>query len=294
MSTANLEASTVHRQVVYRTTGTRHGPVTRLMSPSDLGQLIKPFVFLDLVEGESSFTNGMGLHPHSGIATITLITEGNLRYDDSGNGAGLIEYGGVEWMRAGGGVWHGKEMTAGTSERIQGFQLWIALPPELELAAVDSQYIEASQMPVVGPATVVLGEHSGVHSPIRAPQGVNYLLVKIKAGESWTYTPPQGHESLWLSVSRGGLFAPGLIQAGELVIFEPGHRSVTLRAVGNDTVFIIGSAAPHPYDLALGNYSVHTHPDALRIGEEKIAKIGVRVREYQRSADPSARVPVFE
>lgn len=294
MKTATLEVATAHRQIIHRTTGTRHGPITRLMSPSDLGQLIKPFVFLDLVEGESSFTNGMGLHPHSGIATVTLITEGNLRYDVAGSGSGLIDYGGVEWMRAGGGVWHGKEMTQGTSARIQGFQLWIALPPELELAAVDSQYIEANLMPIAGPATVILGEYSGARSPVRSPEGVNYLLVKLSAGQSWTYAPPQGHASLWLSVSRGALSAPELIEAGEMVVFAPGRGSVTLEAVRNDTVFIVGSAVPHPYDLALGHYSVHTHPDALRAGEKKIAEIGIRVREYQRRADPGARVPVFE
>src|SRR5262249_18465829 len=35
------------RAVAYRTHGYTHGPITRLVSPSDLGELIKPFVFLD-------------------------------------------------------------------------------------------------------------------------------------------------------------------------------------------------------------------------------------------------------
>ncbi|QNM58911.1 hypothetical protein XHV734_0045 [Xanthomonas hortorum pv. vitians] len=33
---------------MFRTRGTTRGPITRLMSPGDLGQLVKPFVFLDL------------------------------------------------------------------------------------------------------------------------------------------------------------------------------------------------------------------------------------------------------
>jgi hypothetical protein len=40
------------RQIVHRTHGRRHGPITRLMSPSDLGQTLKPFVFLDLFDTE--------------------------------------------------------------------------------------------------------------------------------------------------------------------------------------------------------------------------------------------------
>ena len=38
------------RRVVHRTRGHGHGPITRLMSPSDLGQYLKPFVFLDIFD----------------------------------------------------------------------------------------------------------------------------------------------------------------------------------------------------------------------------------------------------
>ncbi|NVZ53677.1 pirin family protein [Pseudomonas sp. B6002] len=284
------------RAIRYRTTGSGHGAIVRLMSPSDLGHQIKPFVFLDRFEGESSFIHGMPMHPHSGIATVTLITEGNLRFEDADSGTGMIDYGGVEWMRAGSGVWHGKEMSVGTSSRIQGFQLWVALPPELENASVDSQYLESGAMPEVGPARVILGTYQGVASPVRAPAGMNYLLVTLRAGESWRYVPPPGHESLWLSVSRGALTAPGLINAGEMAVFEPGDGAVTLEATGRDTVFVLGSAAPHPYELALGNYSVHTNPQALQAGEANIARIGARLREYLRTpgASASGPIPVFK
>lgn len=294
MDPGSARETGTHRAISYRTTGGGHGAIVRLMSPSDLGHLIKPFVFLDLFEGESSFINGMPIHPHSGIATVTVITEGNLRFEDADLGKGMIDYGGVEWMRAGGGVWHGKEMSVGTSKRIQGFQLWVALPPELENASVDSQYLESGVMPEVGPARLILGTYQGVQSPVRAPAGMNYLLVTLRAGESWTYVPPGEHESLWLSVSRGALSAPGLVNAGEMAIFEPGNGAVTLKALQKDTVFVIGSAVPHPYDLALGNYSVHTNPQALRAGEVKIAEIGVRLREYLKKPNGSASVPVFK
>lgn len=48
------------------------------MSPSDFGQLLKPFVFLDLFDNNGIPFSGFGLHPHSGIATLTYIAEGNL------------------------------------------------------------------------------------------------------------------------------------------------------------------------------------------------------------------------
>ena len=42
--------STSARRIAFRTSGRQHGPITRLVSPSDVGELIKPFVFLDHAE----------------------------------------------------------------------------------------------------------------------------------------------------------------------------------------------------------------------------------------------------
>ena|SRR5947209_10787617 len=72
-STTPTAIQTPPRKIVRRTRGSHHGPITRLMSPSDLGQVLKPFVFLDLFEMESASFPGFGLHPHSGIATVSYL-----------------------------------------------------------------------------------------------------------------------------------------------------------------------------------------------------------------------------
>jgi len=63
-------------RIARRTRGQSHGPITRLMSPSDFGRLLKPFVFLDLFDTQGKPFTGFGLHPHSGIATLTYVAEG--------------------------------------------------------------------------------------------------------------------------------------------------------------------------------------------------------------------------
>ncbi|RON48381.1 pirin family protein [Pseudomonas frederiksbergensis] len=283
------------RRISHSTRGHGHGPIVRLMSPSDFGQLLKPFVFLDLFETDLRLFGSMPLHPHSGIATITVITEGNLRFDDPDSGTGLISYGGVEWMRAGAGVWHGKELSAGTSSRVQGFQLWIALPAELELAPVDSQYLEADAMPHAGPARVILGDYQGVRSPVRAPAGITYLLVTLAAGQRWEYQPPAGHEVLWLSVSRGTLHSPEPILEGELVAFEHGNGALTLEAgEQGDAVFVLGSAVPHPHDLKMGSYSVHTSVQALNTGEANIQRLGERLRAQSSPVSGTRSIPIYK
>jgi redox-sensitive bicupin YhaK (pirin superfamily) len=62
------------------------------MSPSDLGEILKPFVFLDLFDHEGAPFNG-GLHPHSGIATLTYIAEGAVSHIDPDNVKGTLPAG---------------------------------------------------------------------------------------------------------------------------------------------------------------------------------------------------------
>src|SRR5258705_11250761 len=137
-------------RIAKRTRGQNHGPITRLMSPSDFGRLLKPFVFLDLIDNHGKPFSGFGLHPHSGIATLSFVAEGSVSYADTNGATGLLPAGGLEWMQAGGGVWHGGG--AGEPGRTRGFQLWIALPPELEVGPSESVSLAPEGFATAGPA----------------------------------------------------------------------------------------------------------------------------------------------
>ena len=173
------------RDIIYRTRGSKGGPITRLVSPSDLGELIKPFVFLDHFDfdgQDAPMSMEHGWHPHSGIATVTVVFDGAVGFAETSGKSGVLKAGSVEWMRAGNGVWH-----TGAPEPVgvKGFQLWVALPPELENAPNASQYVMPEEVPVEGPARVILGAYGKSKSPIAAPP-MTYLAVSLKAGEAWT------------------------------------------------------------------------------------------------------------
>lgn len=269
------------RCVVYRTRGRRHGPVTRLMSPSDLGELLRPFVFLDHFDTAGGSPSGFGLHPHLGIATVTWVMEGNVSYEDTTGETGKILTGGLEWMQAGGGVWHGGAF--GDSPRIRGFQLWVALPPGLELGPAQSLYLKPDQIQRDGPVAVLLGCYGNASSEISSPSPINYLSVSLKAGERWTYIPPEHHTVAWAAVSRGSLRSPEALQAGELAVFEESSQSIAFHAE-TDVELVMGSAVKHPHDLVLGYYSVHTSAHALREGEARIQQLGNGLRAEGRLA----------
>ena len=258
------------RKIVHRSRGRSHGFVSRLMSPGDLGRILKPFVFLDLVDNKGEVFPAFGLHPHSGLATLTYIAEGSVSYEDTNGATGILRAGGVEWMRAGKGVWHSGG--AGEPGRTRGFQLWIALTPHLELGDSESIYQSAADLPQAGPARVLLGQYGGAKSAIMAASPISYLAVALRGGERWRYQPPERQVVLWLAMGKGRVGAPETLEHGEIVVFEPGEAAVEFVA-HDDVEFVIGSAVPHPHDLVLGQYSVHTSRRALQIGEAHIQHI---------------------
>jgi redox-sensitive bicupin YhaK (pirin superfamily) len=232
-----------------------------LVSPSDIGELIKPFVFLDMFDAPAADAPGFGWHPHSGIATLTVLQQGASSYEETTGARGTLYAGGVEWMRAGRGVWHTGSVV-GTG-RVKGFQLWLALPEDLELAANHSRYLAAEEVTAAGPARVILG--------------IYYLDVQLAAGETWTYLPPLGHDVAWLAVSEGKLHSAEPLSMGELAVFAESNQAIKIRAE-QASRFVLGSAVKHPHDLVLGYYSVHTSQAALAAGEAEIRRIGTQLQ----------------
>ena len=265
-----MELKTKGREIVARTRGSSHGPITRLVSPSDLGQAMKPFVFLDYFDTDPKRMPPIGFHPHSGIETVTVVLEGQLSYRETAGTEGVIDEGGVEWMHAGGGVWHSGSAVG--SARIKGYQLWIALSAEEENSVSEARYFDASRFRKEGPARIILGSYGRVASEVRAPEVVNYLSVALGKGEKWRYEPPSGHTVAWAAVHDGQLATPA-INIGELAVFEESNAAIEFEAMEN-TGFVIGSAVKHPHDLVLGAYSVHTSRQALEKGEARITEIG--------------------
>src|SRR5438093_216903 len=82
--------------------------------------------------------------------TVTYLFEGSVRYEDTTGATGVLPAGGVEWFKAGHGAWHG----GGSGDRghSRGFQLWLALSPDEELAQVQNVYLSPDSVARDGPA----------------------------------------------------------------------------------------------------------------------------------------------
>ena len=67
---------------------------------------------------QTSFPD-FGLHPHSGITTVTYLFEGEVRYEDTSGATRILTKGGVEWFKASHGSWHdGGPSVSGAHARV--------------------------------------------------------------------------------------------------------------------------------------------------------------------------------
>jgi redox-sensitive bicupin YhaK (pirin superfamily) len=242
-------------------------------TPSELAEMLKPFILLDAFDMDHAEFNSFGLHPHSGMATLTFITGGEMQYEDSSGAGGVLKEGDVEWLHASLGAFHAGAVG---EQGCQLFQLWIALPPEQETGEAKSIHLHKEQVPKVGPVTVLLGTYKGVSSPLTPPSDMTYLGVSLKAGQRWRYEPPAGHTVAWMATKFGSVRVPELVEKHELVAFEPSNQAIEFEAV-SDVEFVVGSAVKHPYSLSIYGESVHTSPEALEKGKARIAETKARL-----------------
>jgi len=271
---------TTLRSINQRLRSQAHGPIARFITPNDAsGEALKPFVFLDHFDAEIRPGFGFGMHPHSGIATLTWQPDTDVRYEDTTGQKGVLLAGGLEWMNAGGGAWH-QAMLMG-SGRAQGFQLWVAMPPGIENGPSEGQYVAPDAVARVIASgvqiLVLLGEWTAngatARSPIQSHQDMNYFVVMLEAGAQWRYSPPAQHDVAWAFGFDGEV----LIQnedGGRVLLTLSETGDILLSAPHGPARVLLGTARKHPHPLVLGSSSVHTSEKALNDGIQRIRAIG--------------------
>lgn len=266
---------TSFRHLLSRTRGQSQGAITRLIDPYVLGEKLKPFVFLDYFEARVQPGFGFGMHPHSGLATLTWQPHTDVRYHDTTGQSGVLPAGGVEWMNAGGGAWHrGHLLGQGMAK---GIQLWVAMPPEIEEATAVGLYIPPAAVPLQalpdGQMRVLLGRYGNSGSSIPAHQDMFYGVLELRNATEYHVEVPSGHDVCWACLFEGQAMIAGVrASRAELLVFGGAGR-IKVKSAGPAAV-LIGTAKRHEFPLVLGGSSVHTNPKSLMRSQHRIRQLG--------------------
>lgn len=202
--------------------------------------------------GPTSVTEEHGLdigpHPHTGLATVTWLIEGEAVHRDSLGTEQLIRPGQLNLMSAGRGVAHAEEPTGAYRGILEGIQLWMAQPERSRHGArTFEHHADLPRLAIgSGEATVLVGEAFGVSSPARHDTALVGLDLDLHGA---TEMPLERTYEYGVVVLRGAVSIDGLvIEPGSLAYFAPGADEWRLDVREHSRVIVLGG---EPMDEAI-------------------------------------------
>lgn len=227
-------------------------PVRRLL-PIRQRRQVGPWVFFDHM-GPVNYDAGEGInvrpHPHTNLATVTYLFDGEILHRDSVGSVQAIRPGDVNLMVAGRGIVHSErerpEVTA-QPHHLHGLQLWLALPEadeETEPAFYHYGADEIPQTDVAGvPVRVIMGSAYGLTSPVKTFADTLYVEAQLRAGQ--TLRIPEAAERA-LYVAQGQLNAQDSVLSEHTMAVFSKAPDVEVRADTEARIAIIGGEALGP------------------------------------------------
>ena len=244
--------------------------MTRILGTPD-AQMFDPFLMLDHFDSaeSSDYLAGFPDHPHRGFETVTYMLQGRMKHADNTGREGVIETGGVQWMRAGRGIVH-SEMPIQTEGRMRGFQLWVNLPGRLKMSEPDYQEFDAGQMPVeerpggVQVKVVAGATAAGTASPVGGGAvEARYFDVTLPAGARFDEPLPSDLNAM-LVVYEGAVRVAGTrIEALGAVFLGEGDEAAVEGEADARFLLIAGRPIGEPVAWA-GPFVMNTREEVMQ------------------------------
>lgn len=219
-------------------------PVARAL-PVRGRRLVGPWCFLDRF-GPMTFSGNSGMdvapHPHIGLQTVTWLLSGEVMHDDSLGCEAVAKPGAVNVMTAGAGIAHAEQTPSVNSHRLDGVQLWVALPDAQRNIAPSFEGI--ATVPAIeqpgGIIQVFAGTLAGMRSPATHHSeivGADFQIhpskrVEVGLNAQWE------HAAL---VLQGDAALEGRpLPEGQLHYLGTGRSSIEFHSTSGARVLLIG------------------------------------------------------
>ena len=257
-------------------------PVRSLFSYQSLGVELSPFLMLDYA-GPAQFApaarpRGVGVHPHRGFETVTIVYQGEVDHRDSTGAGGHIGPGDVQWMTAASGIlheeFHSESFTrqGGTLEMVQ---LWVNLPARDKRAAPGYQTLLDRDIPSIelpggaGRVRVIAGQFDGHAGPARTYTPMNVWDLRLAQGRSARLDVPRGH-TLALVVLRGTVRVNGgdPVREAQLVQFEREGDGIDIEADADATLLLLSGEPIEEPVVGYGPFVMNTEAEIAQAVED--------------------------
>jgi hypothetical protein len=253
-------------------------PVRSLFSYGDHGAQLSPFLLLDYA-GPANFPpskqpRGVGVHPHRGFETVTIVYEGEVAHRDSTGAGGLIGPGDVQWMTAASGILHEEFHSPGFAQRggaLEMVQLWVNLPARSKMEAPGYQNILNAQIPSVdlpegtGRVRVIAGSYVGHTGPARTHTPMDVWDLRLNQGAQARLPLVNGHTGA-LVVLRGTVLVNGeaVAREAQMVTFERGGEAIEIEANTDAVLLFLGGEPINEPVVGHGPFVMNTREEIVQ------------------------------
>jgi len=240
-------------------------PVRTLFSYNTPDATVSPFLMLDYA-GPAEFPSaskprGVGLHPHRGFETVTILYQGEVEHHDTAGNGGMIGPGDVQWMTAAKGLLHEEMHSAAFTRQggiFEAIQLWVNLPAKYKMIAPHYQSITNDQIPVVkldekgSILRVIAGNYQDAKGPANTYTPINLWDLRLLAGLTVELDIPEDYTTMLFAL-KGSIEInnSATINDVELAFFEREGKSITLSALKDTTLLIM---CGEPIDEPIAGY----------------------------------------
>jgi redox-sensitive bicupin YhaK (pirin superfamily) len=220
--------------------------VKRLL-PSRLQQRVGPFIFFDHM-GPAHFAvdtkeGDVRQHPHIGLATVTYLFSGAMMHRDSLGVVQRIEPGAINLMTAGKGIVHSERIPEDiriNNIGVEGIQIWLALPTDVEDCEPAFDHYAAEQIPEISTANlharVLIGKAFDLESPVKTASVTTYIDIHFLTETIYAPNFPQQELAIYL-VSGSVKINDEKIPESHLVVLSPGAE---IFAEKNARIILLG------------------------------------------------------
>ncbi len=238
--------------------------------------LIGAWCFLDHYGPDQvADTGGMSVapHPHTGLQTVSWLFTGEVEHRDSAGHHAMVRPGELNLMTAGRGISH-SEVSPPSTSVLHGAQLWVALPEEARDGVPGFEHYAPPAVTGEGwEARVFLGSLLGSESPVQTATPLLGAELLLTAGIEL-------HLDVDPDCEHGVLVDSGVVSVGgtdtkqhELAYLPPGSQRLTLEAVGDARVLLLGGPPFGEAIVMWWNFVGRTHEEVVGFREEWMSQI---------------------
>jgi redox-sensitive bicupin YhaK (pirin superfamily) len=236
-------------------------------------RMVGPWCFLDRF-GPLTFGDEQPMrvppHPHIGLQTVSWLLEGEIRHTDSLGSEATLFPGGVNVMTAGRGIAHAEVTPPSNSGKLNGVQLWVALPDAHRHTS--PAFTSIGQVPPLeeksGVIQLFAGTYQGIPSPAPYFSPILGMDVQIHANQTLNLQlDPQFEHALFILEGDCGMKSQAFEQK---ILYYLGNCRESLKLSSQDgcRVLLIGGL-PFPEKILMWwNFVARTPEEILQARED--------------------------